>query len=216
MDTLSEGEIGMLNETAKLQNRIIAAAVALFRKLGYEKTTVNDICREADIARSTFYLNFAGKKEIIGKILSDVRLDREDFFDDFISAANDFERMWILCNRFLTVATEFGPELTGALFGLELLQEARKVTGQPIVTTHKVDEWMIQLTSNCQNAGVILSPESAETIAPIGVDIAYYTTYEWCKKSGAFPLRRVVRRRAEAVYNVAPEYRMSDKELDRL
>lgn len=62
MDTLSEGEIGMLNETAKLQNRIIAAAVALFRKLGYEKTTVNDICREADIARSTFYLNFAGKK----------------------------------------------------------------------------------------------------------------------------------------------------------
>ena len=71
MDTLSEGEIGMLNETAKLQNRIIAAAVALFRKLGYEKTTVNDICREADIARSTFYLNFAGKKEIIGKILSD-------------------------------------------------------------------------------------------------------------------------------------------------
>ena len=62
MDTLSEGEIGMLNDTAKLQNRITAAAVALFRKLGYEKTTVNDICREADIARSTFYLNFAGKK----------------------------------------------------------------------------------------------------------------------------------------------------------
>ena len=79
MDTLSEGEIGMLNDTAKLQNRITAAAVALFRKLGYEKTTVNDICREADIARSTFYLNFAGKKDIIGKILSDVRLDREDF-----------------------------------------------------------------------------------------------------------------------------------------
>ena len=49
MDTLSEGEIGMLNDTAKLQNRITAAAVALFRKLGYEKTTVNDICREADI-----------------------------------------------------------------------------------------------------------------------------------------------------------------------
>lgn len=116
-----------------------------------------------------------------------------------------------MCNRFLTVATEFGPELTGALFRLELLQEL-----DILDATHKVDEWMIQLTSNCQNAGVILSPESAETIAPIGVDIAYYTTYEWCKKSGAFPLRRVVRRRAEAVYNVAPEYRMSDKELDRL
>lgn len=143
---------------------------------------MNDICREADIARSTFYLNFAGKKEIIGKILSDVRLDREDFFDDFISAANDFERMWILCNRFLTVAIEFGPELTGALFRLELLQEL-----DILDATHKVDEWMIQLTSNCQNAGVILSPESAETIAPLGVDISYYTTYEWCKNPERFP-----------------------------
>lgn len=201
----------MLNETAKLQNRIIAAAVALFRKLGYEKTTVNDICREADIARSTFYLNFAGKKEIIGKILSDVRLDREDFFDDFISAANDFERMWILCNRFLTVAIEFGPELTGALFRLELLQEL-----DILDSTHKVDEWMIQLAANCQKAGVILNSEPAEVLAPIGVDIAYYTTYEWCKKKGAFPLRQAVRRREEAMYILVPECRMSDEELDRL
>lgn len=211
MDTLSEGEIGMLNDTATLQNRITAAAVALFRKLGYEKTTVNDICREADIARSTFYLNFAGKKEIIGKILSDARLDREDFFDDFISAANDFERMWILCNRFLTVAIEFGQELTGALFRLELLQEL-----DILDSTHKVDEWMIQLAANCQKAGVILNSESAEVLAPIGVDIAYYTTYEWCKKKGAFPLRQAVRRREEAMYILVPECRMSDEELDRL
>lgn len=211
MDTLYEGEIGMLNDTATLQNRITAAAVALFRKLGYEKTTVNDICREADIARSTFYLNFAGKKEIIGKILSDARLDREDFFDDFISAANDFERMWILCNRFLTVAIEFGPELTGALFRLELLQEL-----DILDSTHKVDEWMIQLAANCQKAGVILNSEPAEVLAPIGVDIAYYTTYEWCKKKGAFPLRQAVRRREEAMYILVPECRMSDEELDRL
>ncbi len=201
----------MLNDTATLQNRITAAAVALFRKLGYEKTTVNDICREADIARSTFYLNFAGKKEIIGKILSDARLDREDFFDDFISAANDFERMWILCNRFLTVAIEFGPELTGALFRLELLQEL-----DILDSTHKVDEWMIQLAANCQKAGVILNSEPAEVLAPIGVDIAYYTTYEWCKKKGAFPLRQAVRRREEAMYILVPECRMSDEELDRL
>lgn len=201
----------MAEDITKQQHRIVSAAVKLFRKLGYEKTTVNDICKEADIARSTFYLSFAGKKEIINKILSDARLDREDFFEDFISASNDFERMWILCNRYLTVAIEFGPELTGALLRLELMQEL-----DILDATHKVDEWMIRLTANCQKSGVILSPEPAETIAPIGVDIAYYSTYEWCRKAGAFPLRQVVRRRAEAVYNVAPEYRMSEAELAEL
>lgn len=62
MDTMSEGETGMLNDTAKLQNRITAAAVALFRKLGYEKTTVNDICREADIAARPFISILPEKK----------------------------------------------------------------------------------------------------------------------------------------------------------
>ena len=51
----------MTEDTTRQQHRIISAAVMLFRKLGYEKTTVNDIRKEADIARSTFYLSFAGK-----------------------------------------------------------------------------------------------------------------------------------------------------------
>ena len=38
----------------------------------------------------------------------------------------------------------------------------------------------------------------------------------WCKRKGAFNLRQLVRRRAEAVYNLAPECRMSDAELAKL
>lgn len=201
----------MSGDTTKHRQRIIEAAVKLFRECGYEKTSVNDICKQAGIARSTFYLNFAGKKQIISAILSNARQDKDEFLDDFISVSNDFERMWILCDRFLSVAIEFGPELTGALFRLELTHEL-----DILDITHKVDEWMTKLVANCINAGVILSPEPAEIIAPLGVDIAYYTTYEWCKRKGAFNLRRVVRRRAEAVYNIAPEYRMSDEQLERL
>lgn len=201
----------MSEASTKSQKCIIESAIRLFKEKGYEAVSVNDICKTANIARSTFYLNFAGKKDIIVMILNDVRHDRDDFFGDFVAAANDFERMWILCNRYLTVAINFGPELTGALFRLELLEELDVMD-----TTHKVDEWMIQLAANAQKAGVILSPEPAEVIAPLGVDIAYYSTYEWCKRKGDFNLRQVVRRRAEATYNIAPEYRMSDAELAKL
>lgn len=201
----------MADTTTKHAKSITEAAVRLFREHGYENVSVNDICKEAGIARSTFYLNFAGKKEIIDRILSDVRLDREDFFGDFIIAENDFERMWILCCRYLAVAEKFGPEVTGTLFRLELLGELDVMD-----TVHTVDEWFIQLTKNCRKTGVILSPELPEVLAPLGVDIAYYTTYEWCKRKGSFNLRKAVRRRAEAVYDLAPEYRMSEEELARL
>ena len=205
-----EGDL-MAEANKKNAKQIIDAAVKLFREHGYENVSVNDICKEAGIARSTFYLTFASKKEIIDKILSDVRLDRDDFFGDFIAAENDFERMWILCCRYLAVTINFGPELAGALFRLELLGELDIMD-----TVHTVDEWFVQLTKNCQRAGVIMSNEPPEMLAPLGVDIAYYTTYEWCKRKGSFNLRQVVRRRAEALYELAPEWRMSEEEFAKL
>ncbi len=201
----------MAEAIKKNTKQITEAAVKLFRERGYENVSVNDICKAAGIARSTFYLTFAGKKDIIDKVLSDVRLDREDFFGDFIAAENDFERMWILCCRYLAVAISFGPELSGALFRLELMGELDIMD-----TVHSIDEWFVQLTKNCQKAGVIMSNESPEMLAPLGVDIAYYTTYEWCKRKGSFNLRQTVRRRAEALYGLASEWRMSEEEWNKL
>lgn len=196
---------------SKHKKEITDAALRLFREKGYENVSVNDICSQARIARSTFYSNFSGKREIIDRVIADARLDREVFFGDFVAAANDFERMWILCNRYLTVAVEFGPELVSTLFSLELKGEI-----DILDLTHQVDDWMIKLCSNAQNAGIILSTEPAESIAPLGISIAYYTTYEWAKRKGAFDLRRVNRLRSEALFHIAPQYRMSDAELDAL
>lgn len=211
MDTMSEGEFCMAEAKVKHEKVIVQAALKLFRKEGYENVSVNDICKEAGIARSTFYLNFSNKREIVDKIIADARLNREDFFGDFVAAENDFERMWILCNRYLTVAMDFGPEMVATLFSLELMGET-----DILDLTHQVDEWMIQLLRNSQKAGIVLNNEPAEIMAPLGVSLAYYTTYEWAKRKGSFNLRQVTRRRAEAVFSVAPEYRMSEEEWKRL
>lgn len=191
---------------------ICDAALKLFQKNGYDDVSVNDICKEAGIARSTFYLTFSNKKEIVAKLLDDARLNREDFFGEFVEADNDFERMWILCNRYLDVVVDFGPELTATVFELELKGELNIID-----LVHRVDEWMIKLCRNAQKSGYILSPEPAEIIAPLSVSTAYYTTYEWAQRRGKdFDLRQMTRVRAEAVLNLAPQYRMSEKQLKML
>lgn len=211
MDTMSEGVFCMADGKSKNMKLIVDAALKLFREKGYEHVSVNDICTEAGIARSTFYLCFSGKRQIIDRVIAGARLDREQFFGDFVAASNDFERMWILCDRYLTVAIEFGPELVATLFSLELSGEL-----DILDLTHQVDEWMIQLCANAQKAGIILSPERAEVIAPLGVSMAYYTTYEWAKRRGSFDLRQVTRQRSESLLNVAPEHRMSDRSVYRV
>ena len=67
---------------------------------------------------------------------------------------------------------------------------------------------------NCQQTGVILSKEQAERMAPMGVDNVYQVTYDWCRRGGDFSLRREARIRSEIFYNVAPEFRWSQEQLD--
>lgn len=189
---------------------VIEAAVVLFKEKGYENVSVNDICKAAGVARSSFYLMFSGKKDIVDRILSNVRLDSNELTNDLITAKNDFERMWVLCNRYLKVANSFGPEMTGTLFRLELLEEI-DLLGE----VHKIDAWMIELTRNAQEMGVIKSPEPAKIIAPASVDIVYYVTYEWCKSKGGFSLQRRARELSETVLNVASAYRWTEEQKNK-
>ena len=48
---------------------ILAAAERLFTEKGTEKTTMDDIAREAEYSKATLYVYFQSKEEIINAIL---------------------------------------------------------------------------------------------------------------------------------------------------
>ena len=48
---------------------ILAAAERLFAEKGTEKTTMDDIAREAEYSKATLYVYFQSKEEIINAIL---------------------------------------------------------------------------------------------------------------------------------------------------
>ncbi len=50
---------------AERQHQILDAASNLFKLRGYEETSIDDIAREADIARGTVFYNFESKEDIV-------------------------------------------------------------------------------------------------------------------------------------------------------
>ncbi len=60
---------------SKKRERIIDAAWKLFREEGFAETTINDILREAEISKGTFYYYFKSKDDLLDT-LSEI-LDRE-------------------------------------------------------------------------------------------------------------------------------------------
>lgn len=59
----------LVKEYDERKNEILDAAERLFHTKGYNKCTVNDILKEVDIAKGTFYYYFKSKEEVMDGIL---------------------------------------------------------------------------------------------------------------------------------------------------
>lgn len=47
------------------EREIVRVAISLFKKNGYDHTTIGMICDEAKISKGTFYYHFQGKGDLI-------------------------------------------------------------------------------------------------------------------------------------------------------
>jgi len=52
------------------RNKIVDAAVKLFSELGYHRTSMDDIAKEANVAKGTLYYHFSGKGELFETIVT--------------------------------------------------------------------------------------------------------------------------------------------------
>ena len=66
-------------EAEKIKDSIKRAAQELFRKFGYHKTSVNEIAKQARIAKATIYKYFPGKEVLLHTLLMDyIRVSVDD------------------------------------------------------------------------------------------------------------------------------------------
>lgn len=187
---------------SKNTEAIVSAALTLFKSQGYVNVSVSDICRAAGVPRSSFYSIFAGKEEIITHLLRELKDDQQAVFAEFINAENDLDRIWALYDRYLRLAVDFGPELTGTLLSLEL----QKPVGL-FALFNSFNEWFEKLIVNCQRQGLIRNKNRPADIVALGIRIAVGAAYEWCLTGGSFDLRRVAISEHESLYDVPPEFR---------
>lgn len=184
-----------------LTERIIDTAVELFKRDGYENTSINAICKQTGITRSSFYNIFSNKEDIIIHIFSVSERGFEEIMTRFLSAKNDFERMWLICETQLNKLLKLGPEITSALFRIALIRHTDYMTLQD-----NLNESLLKLYKNCVAQGIARNDSSPEELVPLVTQAVNYIAYDWCCTNGAYDLRERSRRAAEVLYGVAAEY----------
>lgn len=199
----------MAETGSRLQDTIAQAAMRCFREKGYDSVSVADLCEAAGVARSSFYRVFSSKKDVIRFLFEHTDANSIVSIEELLAAENDFDRMWIIGDRYISLSKDLGYAFTATLMSLSLQGEI-----DLLGLGHSVDAWFIRLTRNCQKSGVILSAEPPERLGPLFVDITYQVLYEWACRRGRFPVRAEARRRTEMLANVAPAYRWSAQQLE--
>ena len=75
-----------LSQQDERRARILDAAEICFPRMGFHRTTMQDICREAGISAGALYLYFDSKEDLIAGI---VERDREDVLSRFAALAHE-------------------------------------------------------------------------------------------------------------------------------
>lgn len=191
----------------KVKENIAKCAIELFKSEGYDSVSVNEICEKANVSRSVFYTMFKGKRGILDYVVSKPQQNDDEGFRRFADAENDFERIWQLFERFISIALDFGPKLTSRLFIMQF--ESPQGIRDAV---HALDDLFATLAKNCAKNGIIETEEPPELLSRIATDLIIHELYVWCSQNGNFSLQERARQYAEIAYHVKPQYRMTPEQ----
>ncbi len=123
-------------EQKKDQTRqaIVAAAVDLFSKQGYEKTSIEDLAKSAGIGKSTVYTYFKAKEEIF-LAFCDAEFDYlfpalRNRVDDDAPLSEQLHTLFMLQYEFVTRNREFGRILVREMLFPKTITSRAKETNQ--------------------------------------------------------------------------------------
>lgn len=163
---------------SKNTDKIVSTAIELFRSRGYSSVMVKDICRVSGVSPSSFYSVFRGKDDILLCYLSGHMDDFEGTMLDILNAGSELEKLWVLYRKFLKLVDSFGPELTVAMFELEIRGKFSFLSSVKAYV-ERYSSWLVRLVEDCQRAGVIQNPGRADMLVPMAIRLSFYILFEW-------------------------------------
>ena len=138
--------------------------------------------------------------------------DFEGTMLEMLKAGTPLEKLWVLYNKYLCLAESFGPELTVAMFELEL---KRKFSFRAPVNDYikRYSNWLVRLVEDCQASGVIQNPGKADELVPMAVRLSFYILLEWSVSKEAYSFTARAFTEMESFYIVREDCRGQWKKL---
>lgn len=176
------------------RERIYEASISLIGGKGYNATTLQDICREADISIGTFYHHFRSKKDILACYVREESRRLKDYY----AALDNLPRKEALL-RVLRVFFGYfrvkGPAFVSAFLAMMLSSEGRYFRPENFSLT--------EILEDCLRSGLAAGEFSQrlplQLMRDLATGCAWNLMIDWCTSGGETDLVKAGAERFEAL-----------------
>ena len=182
------------------KDRLCETAYKLFKEKGYNNVSVDDICKECGVAKTTFYYHLDSKEDTLYPFYNTVADILVGELKNIIAADNYWEQLVICYSTLLKESELLGSELTGLLYTANI-----KENKGSIAFRGSLDEMFVAIIEKAQEAGQILNKQPAEQIyKAFGYTYIGLEVY-WCIYGEEFDRKKVLIEAMESVFEVSPK-----------
>ncbi|MBO8163545.1 MAG: TetR/AcrR family transcriptional regulator [Brevibacillus sp.] len=179
------------------RQRIFNAAIKLFKKHGFDGTTIDMISEEADVARGTIFLHFTSKEAILAswgyERIQEVE-ERRDEWDYGDSCKQRVLRIYKIMNEVNIQNYDFIKVL------IESSMKHRQVLESEKSVYFELRELFADLIEEAQEKGRLKAKFNPLVAANMLENIYYNALYDWVRSDGAWPLEEIMEEKVSIVF----------------
>ena len=162
---------------------IRTTAIQLFKDLGYEKVTVQQICDACNITKRTFYYHFSSKSSVLTGINDYLGVRAENLLATMVTQSNNVEILWKLMSVYCENSQSLGFRLLKQVY----IQSLEGNTGRFPMNMY-LYPIALQLIKNAQEKKEIKNNIVAEDIACALYHGLRSVSITWAFSEGSYDL----------------------------
>ncbi|MDR1323776.1 MAG: TetR/AcrR family transcriptional regulator, partial [Candidatus Margulisbacteria bacterium] len=195
------------NET---KQKLISKAYEIFKRDGYEQTTIDQICAVAGISKNTYYYYFKSKEELLLACVGECEaVSARQLTDILLSGENYFEQFWLVQKQGMDFVRKVG------LNFLRQLKSAHSISNVFRSRNWQDDfEVKVAIIRKAQEAGEVRNQAEARSLI-LTIGITFYGVLSvLLSAQHEFDGEKILRSCLENILDLRPDLRHGDDLLE--
>ena len=171
-------------QAAETKNKVLTTALRLIAENGYDNTSIQEICKAAEVSTGAFYHHFESKENIIIESYKQFDVKALEYSTNNLSDKSPLEKI----RKIVLFQISYAKIMS--LDTMRQFYKSQLTSGREFFISNQREypQILISYLSEAQQAGVLSTKLTPEEQSRYILRLARGTIYDWCAHNGTFDI----------------------------